>query len=86
MSAKLTRSSAERGKNRDGQSFLQALRRLGRWTPQEFEAVVGLWLEQCRNRMFHLSSSSLPADYSTEPQADDVSPFVAGADSLLQRK
>lgn len=45
---KLTCQSAERGKNRHGLTFLEALRQLGRWTPQEFEGLVGLWLEQSR--------------------------------------
>ncbi|EIW61153.1 uncharacterized protein TRAVEDRAFT_43978 [Trametes versicolor FP-101664 SS1] len=59
---------AERGKNRHGLTFLEALRQLGRWTPQEFEGLVGLWLEQSRKT----TASS------------DLAPFVGNAERMLQ--
>lgn len=81
----LTLRSAERGKNRNGLSLLEALRQLGRWTSQEFEGIVGLWLEQSRQGMSW--ASTLPGRWSDAPTATEsqvTSPFVAEGDRLLQ--
>ncbi|KAI0359448.1 hypothetical protein OH77DRAFT_1517878 [Trametes cingulata] len=57
-----------RGTNRHGQSFLSALCTLIHWTPEEFERIVALWLEQCR----------------TEPESSDNAAFASKARNILE--
>ena len=43
------------GENRSGQSLLDFVMLANRWSPEEFEAMVNVWLEQSRtSRQRHL--------------------------------
>lgn len=80
----LTTSSAERGKNREGHSFLEALRLLGHWSSQEFEGLVALWLEQCRKRMCIRVSLQRLCSCCAVTGTGDMSLFVSQADAMLR--